>query len=129
MPRLGNSSLQYGVGILIVVLGVLIGGTWGAVKLTTDHLLYGNATSAAHNWARLLADSVTDLEQIAAGEMPSTASMTFFEWARKAGRVFRYEIYNRQGYSQLVSEGVVVPVNVSEFSVEAVRSLETNSPV
>src|SRR3972149_10749695 len=105
MRFFGGSFVQRNIGILVVALGVVIGGTWGAVKYTTDYLLYQNATSAARNWARLLADSVTDLEQIAAGELPSSASMTFFEWAQKGGQVFRYEMYNRQGYSQLVSEG------------------------
>jgi PAS domain-containing protein len=55
--------------------------------------------------------------------------MTFFDWAQKAGQVFRYEIFNRQGYSQLVSEGGVALVNISEFSADAVRALTTNEPV
>ena len=82
-------------------------------KVTTDYLLFQDATSAARDWARLLAESVTDLEQIAAGEQPTKASMTFFEWAQKAGQVFRYEIYNREGYSQLVSDHGVKQVNLS----------------
>ena len=115
--------------MLAVALSIVVGGTWGSVKFTTDYLLYQNATETARNWARLLAESVTDLEQIAAGELPSSASMTFFEWAQKAGKVFRYEIYNRQGYSQLQSENGVALVNLSEFSADAVRSLATNTPV
>src|ERR1700691_3770924 len=69
------------------------------------------------------------LEQIAAGEQPSNASMTFFRWAQKAGQVFRYEIYNREGYSQLVSEYGVKQVDVSKFSADAVRSLAINAPI
>jgi diguanylate cyclase (GGDEF)-like protein len=122
-------ALQRQTAILIVALGAMVVGTFGAVKITTDHLLNWNATSAARNWARLLADSVSDLPQIAAGEKPSAASMTFFEWARKAGQVFRYEIYNPEGYSQLVSENGGVLVDLSEFSADAVRSREGNAPV
>ena len=48
--------------------------------------------------------------------------MTFFEWAQKAGKVFRYEIYNREGYSQLHVRNGVTQVNMSEFSADAVRS-------
>ena len=63
---------------LAAILCVLIAGTSAAIKLTADHLLYHNATAAAQNWARYLADNVVDLEQIADGEQPSTASMAFF---------------------------------------------------
>ena len=55
--------------------------------------------------------------------------MTLFEWAQKAGQVFRYEIYNREGYSQLVSDHGVTQVNLSTFSPEAVRALATNGPI
>jgi diguanylate cyclase (GGDEF)-like protein len=55
--------------------------------------------------------------------------MTLFEWAQKAGQVFRYEIYNREGYSQLVSDHGVTQVNLSTFSAEAVRALATDGPI
>lgn len=114
---------------VLFALGLVIGGTWIAVKFATDSLLYQDARSAAHNWARLLAQNVADLEQIAAGEQPSTASMTFFTWAQKAGQVFRYEIYNRYGYSQLTSENGIAQVSLSEFSPDAVAALSTNQAV
>jgi diguanylate cyclase (GGDEF)-like protein len=98
--------------------------------LTADHLLYENATSAAQNWARYLAESVTDLEQIAAGEQPSTASMVFFQSARRSGQVFRYEIFNRHGYSQLISDQQkVAPVDLSEFNADAARTIRSGQPV
>ncbi len=115
--------------MLAVALALLVGGIWTGIKVTTDYLLYHDATSTARNWARLLADSVTDLEQIAGGERPTNSSMTFFQWAQKAGEVFRYEIYNREGYSQLVSEHGVALVNLSTFSPDAIRSLTTNAPI
>jgi diguanylate cyclase (GGDEF)-like protein len=129
MRVLLRTPLRRNIAVIIVALGIVIAGTWSAVKVTTDYLLYQNATTAARNWARLLAETVTDLEEIAAGEPPSSASMTFFDWARKAGQVFRYEIYNRQGYSQLVSEGGVALVNLAEFNAEAVRALATNETI
>ncbi len=119
-----------GIASFAAIIGiVLVTGTLGSVKLTTDHLLYQDATLAARNWARLLGDTVTDMEQIADGQLPSSASMRFFDWARKAGQVFRYEIYNRDGYSQLVSEGGVAQVDIADFSREAVKSRVTNTPV
>lgn len=129
MKLLANMSLRHGIAMLVIALCLLISGIWAGTKITTDYLLYEDATSTARNWARLLAETVTDLEQIAAGEQPTKASMTLFEWAQKAGEVFRYEIYNREGYSQLVSDHGVKQVNLSEFSPDAVRALATKTPI
>src|ERR1700684_2303916 len=104
MLSLAKMTLRRNIGVFVLVLGILIGGTWAIVKITIDHLLYQNATMAARNWAQYLSESATDLEQIAAGEQPSAASMLFFQAARKSGSVFRYEIFNREGYSQLISD-------------------------
>jgi diguanylate cyclase (GGDEF)-like protein len=130
MLSLAKMSIQRNISALVVVLGILTSGTWLTVKFTTDSLLYQDATSTAHEWARYLADNVTDLEQIAAGEQPSAASMTFFQGARKAGDVFRYEIFNREGYSQLVSDrDKIAFVELSEYSADAARSVSTRQPV
>ena len=129
MRVLADLSLRRGVAVLLTALCLLIGGIGVGTKVTTDYLLYKDATSTARNWARLLAETVTDLEQIAAGEKPSRASMTLFEWAQKAGQVFRYEIYNPEGYSQLASDHGVTQVNLSTFSAEAVRAVATNGPI
>jgi diguanylate cyclase (GGDEF)-like protein len=118
------------ISILLVVLGILLGGTWAAVKIAADHLLYEDATSTAHNWAQYLADNVTDLEHISSGEQPSTASMAFFSAVQKSREVFRYEIFNREGYSQLVSDhDKIALVGLSEYSADAARALATVQPV
>jgi diguanylate cyclase (GGDEF)-like protein len=123
-------SHQRTIRIILLALLALIGGTWIAVKETTDQLLYQDATSTARKWARQLAEGVADLEQIAHGEEPSSASMTFFRWSQLIGVVFRYEIFNREGYSQLTSDRHRTgPVDVSEFSVAAARAIRTGEPV
>jgi diguanylate cyclase (GGDEF)-like protein len=125
-----TSSIRRNIGVLAVVLCILLGGTWMVAKVTTDHLLFQNATSTAKGWAQYLAASVADLEAIASGEQPSTASMTFFQSAQKSDRVFRYEIFNRNGFSQLVSiHGKSGFVNLSEFSGDAARSMLTRQAV
>jgi diguanylate cyclase (GGDEF)-like protein len=116
--------------MLAAILAVMVAGAWFTIRTTTDHLLYKNATSTAQHWAHYVAASVTDLEQIAAGEVPSEASMAFFRGALKAQRVFRYEIHNRHGYALLVSDHEKIGlVDISAFSAEAVRSIETGKPV
>jgi diguanylate cyclase (GGDEF)-like protein len=115
---------------LVVMLGILIGGTWGTAKFTIDSLLYRDATSAAQKWAKYLAESVGDLEQVAAGERPSSASMTFFKAVQKSSDVFRYEIFNREGYSQLISDSKNIrSVDLSEYSTEAARSVSIRQPI
>ena len=129
MQSLATMSVQRNIAIFVLVLAILVGGTWATVKLATEHLLYQDATSTARNWARYLAESVTDLEQIAAGERPSAASMAFFQGTLKAGQVFRYEIFNRQGYSQLVADHEKIGfVELSEYSTDAARSMRMRQP-
>ena len=72
----------------MAALCLLIGSFWVGTKITTDYLLYKDATSTAHNWARLLVETVTDLEQIAGGEKPTKASMTFLSGRRRPARFF-----------------------------------------
>jgi len=123
-------SVRRTLCFVIAALLVLIAGTFAAVKLTTDHLLYRQATSAAQNWARYVAENVNDLEYIALGERPSSASMEFFGWAQRVGLVYRYEIFNRQGFSQLVSDRKQTAlVEISEFSENAARSVRGGVPI
>ena len=130
MERLESKPIWRYLGLLVVVLGVLVGGTWFTVRITTDHLLYENATRTAQNWAQYLAANMNDLEQIAAGETPSTESIAFLEATRKSGEVFRYTIFNRYGYSILVAgREKVTPVDLSEFNVSAANAIKQDHPI
>lgn len=120
-----NLSVWRYLGMLVLILGILVGGTWLTVKITSDYLLYQSATRAAQKWAQFLAANVTDLEQIASGETPSSASLAFFKNARKSGEVFRYTIFNRYGYSILVSDrDKITIVDLSDYSENAARSMK-----
>jgi diguanylate cyclase (GGDEF)-like protein len=122
--------LPQSLSILTLVLGILLCATWAAVRFTTEQLLYHEATSAAQNWAGFLAHAVKDLRQIAAGEQPSTQSMAFFELTQNAGQVFRYEVFNRDGYSQLVADRQkIFQVSISDFSADAASAAQTRAPV
>ena len=130
MLSIDKVSIQRNAIMFFAVLGILVGSTWGIVKMTTDHLLHQNATATARDWAQYLAVSVDDLDDIAAGAQPSTASMMVFRATGRPGQVFRYEIFNRAGYSQLVSDhGKVGVVDLSEYSDNAARSLATGQPI
>ena len=124
VPPMLEIAVRHKVAIIFVVLGVLLCSVWATVKITTDHLLYKDAASTAHSWARFLVTSVTDLEQIVGGEQPSAASMAFLQSARKSDDVFRYEIFNREGFVQLVSDrDRVALVNYSKHDPVAARSV------
>jgi hypothetical protein len=130
MKAFVNISLLRNIGTLVAVLGILTGGTWLAMKITTDRLLYQEATSTAGDWARYIAENVGDLDQIADGEQPSLASMAFFQSTRRAGQVFRWMIFNKEGFSQLIADrDAVALVNLSEFSSEAARSVRLGFPI
>src|ERR1700728_4227054 len=104
VPRISKKSLTQNFALFAMVLLILASGVWAAVKITTDHLLYQDATSTAYSWARFLAASVTDLEQIAGGERPSAASMAFLQSARKSEDILRYEVDNPDGFVDVVSD-------------------------
>ena len=130
METLKSTPIWRYLSLMVVVLGVLVGGTWFTVKVTTDHLLYENATRTAQNWAKYLASNMSDIEQIAAGETPSSESIAFLEATRKSGEVSRYTIYNRYGYSILVAgREKVTPVDLSEFNVTAANAIKENRPI
>ena len=130
MTSLLTASVLRNAAIFAGVLCILLGGTWAVVNATTGHLLYENATSTARSWAQYLASNATDLEQIAGGERPSIESMAFFQHSQKSDQVFRYEIYDRQGFSLLVSDhNKVALVEISEFSPDAERAAKTGQAV
>jgi len=56
--------------------------------------------------------------------------MAFFRTAQKSGAVFRYEIFNINGYSMLVSDrnGLAL-ADLSEYSTDAARSGARGDPV
>jgi diguanylate cyclase (GGDEF)-like protein len=130
VPLLANVSLRQGILLFAAVLSFLIAGTYATIKLTTDYLLNLDAEDNARDWASNLAANVGDLAQIAGGERPSTQSMIYFRSAHAVGHVFRYIIYNREGYSQLISDAHGVSlVDVSVRSGEAVAAIGTRQPV
>ena len=126
---LSKSAARSIIGF-VALLCILVGGTWVVVQITTRYLLYQNATGAARSWAQYLASNVADLEQIAAGEKPSLASMAFFHQSQKSDQVFRYEIYDRNGFSLLISDhDEVTLASVSDFSTEAALVAKTAQPI
>jgi diguanylate cyclase (GGDEF)-like protein len=130
MPFLADISFRRAFGILVAALAILAAGTWFTVKVATDHLLDADAARNARDWAIFVAANVTDLEQIANGEQPSSASLAFFEATRKSGQVYRYLIFNREGYSQLVSDkDKIALVDLSEFNAEAARAGQLGAPL
>ena len=117
MSYLSEISFRRSMVLLLAALSILAVGTWMTVKMTTDHLVNEYVKSTANDWAQFLAGNVSDLGEIAAGEQPSAASLAFFHATAKSAHVFRYVIFNRDGYSQLVVDPTkIAPVDLSEHS-------------
>jgi diguanylate cyclase (GGDEF)-like protein len=127
---LSNITFRRGLVLLLLALSILVGGTWMTIKLTANYFIRQDARDNAVTWANSLAAHVADLEQIASGEQPSTQSLAFFNTARTIGHVFRYVIYNRQGYSQLISDANgLSQADISTRSGEALQAMQNRSPV
>jgi len=127
---LSEISLRRGLVLLLIVLVVLVGGTEATINLAAERMLRRDAEETASTWANFLAANVGDLEQIAAGEQPSQQSLAFLQAARKAGYVFRYVIYNREGYSQLVSDASGISfVDISSLSHQAEEAIRMGVPL
>ena len=116
--------------LLVIAVVILAAGTAMTVKLTTDHLIDDDARTDANDWAQFIAENVPDLKQIAAGELPNASSMAFLQATRKYGQVFRFVIFNRQGYSQLTGDREKIGlVGASEFSAEAAHAIATGQTI
>jgi diguanylate cyclase (GGDEF)-like protein len=130
MSQLSDLPIRRSIGLLILALAILVGGTWTTVKVTTEYLLDEYAATTARSWATFLADNISDLEQIAAGEQPSATSLAFLQGTRRSGQIIRYVIYNRDGYSQLVSDrDKIALVGLSEYNPQAARAIAQGGPV
>ena len=124
MAFLANISFRRAIALVVFVVSVLVAGTAMTVIVTTNSLIDDDARTDAGDWAQFIAANIPDLKQIAAGEMPSVSSMAFLEGTRKYGQIFRYEIFNRNGYSQVVADRETVSlVGKSIFSAEAARAI------
>jgi diguanylate cyclase (GGDEF)-like protein len=130
VPYLSDITFRRGLVLLLLALSILVGGTWMTIKLTANYFIRQDPRDNAVTWANSLAAHVADLEQIASGEQPSTQSLAFFNTARTIGHVFRYVIYNRQGYSQLSSDANgLSQADISTRSGEALQAMQNRSPV
>ena len=129
MQSVANIPIRRGFVALTVAFALVIGCTWGVVKVASDYLLHHNTKMAAQGWARLLVPGIPDLGRIAAGERPSAESLAFFDWAHRAGSLFRFEIYDRQGNLQLASEPGFMLMDRSGPSGDALRVVSTGEPI
>ncbi len=130
MSYLADITLRRGVALLVFVVLALAAGTWTVIKLTTDHLIDNDARISARHWAQYLASNIPDLQQIAAGELPSLESLKFLKDTQKSNQVFRYVIFNRYGYSQLIADrSKIAAVEVSQLSTDAARAIAKRQPI
>jgi len=90
-----------GLAVIIFIAASIV----FVLNATVSHLLYSEAQAAAESWARYAVENVSDIEEIAKGAQPSAESMAFFIRAQQIRNVFGFEIADRQGNVQLISDG------------------------
>lgn len=105
MTKILSPSTFKRLALVGLVVLLFIAGAADVLRVTVDSLLYWDATEAAENWARYVAENVTDLEEIADGKLPSAESMAFFIQTQQMRNVFGFEIIDLHGNVQLASDG------------------------
>ncbi|HLH91642.1 MAG TPA: EAL domain-containing protein [Xanthobacteraceae bacterium] len=131
MSSSGARSLRGNLTIFAVVLALLTGGTWGIQRIATERLLDLDAVSTAHNWAGYLAQSVNDLEAIAAGAPPSAASESLLRRTQKVGNIFQYNVFDPHGRLRLSGGSAAVPADaptVAQHNPAAAAALAAGHP-
>jgi len=131
MSPSGAHSLRGNLTIFAVVLALLTGGTWGIQRIAIERLLDLDAVSTAHNWADYLAQSVNDLEAIAAGAAPSAASESLLRRTQKVGNIFRYNVFDPPGRLRLSGGSAAVPANapmLAQHNPAAAAALAVGEP-
>jgi diguanylate cyclase (GGDEF)-like protein len=115
----------------VALVAIIVGAGVGQVlKSTVDDLLYWDATAAAESWAKYLAENVTDIEDIADGQPPSSESMAFLIRTQQIRHVFGFEIINLHGNVQLTSDGSKISsIRGAVHSDTAARAAELGRPV
>ncbi len=73
-------------------------------RYTVDHLLYRDAVSTGHSWAKYIANNLKDIEAVAQGGTPSAESLSVLEQARQVGNVYRYKIFDGDGNMMVFSD-------------------------
>src|SRR6202167_3625114 len=115
------------VGLMVLLFAVGVGLV---LKKTVDYLLYWDATAAAESWARYVAENVTDIEDIAAGEEPSAESMAFLIRTQQIRYVFGFEIINSFGNVQIISDGSKISsIHGTVHSDAAARAVTLGEPI
>ncbi len=115
------------VGLIVLLFAVGVGVV---LKTTVDYLLDWDATAAAESWARYVAENVTDLEDIAAGEEPSAESMAFLIRTQQIRNVFGFEIINFYGNVQIISDGSKISsIHGTVHSDAAARAVTLGKPI
>ncbi|BBF91690.1 putative bifunctional diguanylate cyclase/phosphodiesterase [Blastochloris tepida] len=91
---------------LSAALLLLAGAALTLVDVTVERLIRDDAEIAAAGWVNHFAIQIDDIGQIAAGATPSPQSASFLAKQRGGTRVFRFEVYGRDGHLALVSDQV-----------------------
>jgi diguanylate cyclase (GGDEF)-like protein len=116
------------ISAVVLLCGVI--GIGATLKITTDYLLHWDARASAESWAKYVAENVTDIDEIAAGQQPSAESMNFFVRTQQIRNVFGFEIFDLQGNVQLVSDGAKISSIGGKIHDEtAARAAKLDRPI
>ena len=126
-PRL---STIRDLSIVGLILGGLVVGAWLTTKAAVEYVLSQNARLVTLDLVRYVKDNIPDLDQIAAGQLPSGTSLGIFQLNGTSGQVFRYAIFSPEGHLKLIADrGQVTIGALPEANVDAARAMTTDATI
>ncbi|MCZ6774168.1 MAG: response regulator [Proteobacteria bacterium] len=82
---------------LLIVGVVAIATSWSAVRQAENSHLREDALDSALKWATFVQDNLSDLDELLGGDPILASDLRVFEFAGKAGNVFRYKVFGPDG--------------------------------
>jgi diguanylate cyclase (GGDEF)-like protein len=127
------ASLRWYPIVFLVAIIALVGGATLIERSAIDRLLHDDAVWTGRQWTETLAGNIEDLQAIAAGKEPSTATRSFLDRVKKVGRVFLYKIYDADGRIRFVSDdlpaGATDEEGLSEHNAAAAEAIAAGEPM
>ena len=100
-PQLGSASnVSDGFSLIIAtaIIAILaLLACWFGVRWTQNQILTYEAEEAASSWGIFLRSDLANLDRILAGVPITDDDMRVIEAASKAGKIFRYKFFDRNG--------------------------------
>lgn len=100
-----------GFAIIGTLIALLAGATYFIISGAVERQIQIAAEQTAEDWADYFAEKITDIEEITAGRQPNPKSIALIEELMETSKVFRFKIFDAEGYLTYISDDGHEPAN------------------